>query len=158
MKFTNQQYQTIINALLIAGMVHWVVGEVKTGEPENQPQQLHEVIVYMLHFAAEHDFENCVDKIDGKIMVNRKYFEQAMSELDEYEEFIFWQNLARKLAERDFYRIFTQEQIKKMDQIKWMESRMALELAYFNEFKDHRLERLEVQKEFFSENKKVGQE
>ena len=84
------------------------------------------------------------DEFEGRYYPSRKLDEEMRSHWQEYDEDVFWNMLIDGLAERDFGRKYSAENL---DTMEWEEYEKKIEpflKRYEKEVDEHGLERLEV--------------
>jgi hypothetical protein len=84
------------------------------------------------------------DEFEGRYYPSRKLDEEMRSYWQEYDEDVFWNMLIDGLAERDFGRKYSEENL---DTMEWEEYEKKIEpflKKYEKEVDEHGLERLEV--------------
>ena len=65
-----------------------------------------------------------------------------MGDMLEYEEFTFWENLARKLARRDLVQLYGHDAVRRMSDAERIEREAEIEERYWGEFREHGVDRL----------------
>lgn len=62
--------------------------------------------------------------------------------MDDFEDYIFWDELAVRLTERDFFEKYGEEKIKKMDTSEIIEKDHLIREKYHKEFEDNGLDNI----------------
>jgi hypothetical protein len=101
--------------------------------------------------AKFYGFDRFVDheEKDGNHYYPTSYFEHetdVMELIEKYDGECFWDELIHRMAERDFYKIYTKDRIEKMSREKYFEKLGKLEDKYSEEFYKYGLKNLEVEK------------
>lgn len=143
--FSRAQYEVLMNALQIAGAVYGVMGDMVDEKYKIQSDQLDALERYLLENAEEIGLHAMVDVFEGKKIVDEQYLNKAIDDLTEYEEYSFWDNLARKLADRDVLRKVGEEKLRAMDAMEYINAEYPLESAYHKEFEEYGIERIRVE-------------
>lgn len=146
-ELSKTQYEVLINALQIAGFVYGIMGDMVDKKYKKESHALDELENYLLAYAEELGLSKMVDISQGKKIVDEKYLDKAMDDLDEYEEYTFWDNLARKLADRDLQRELGKVKYRAMDDLEYIKAEYPIEEEYHQEFEKHGLERIKIDKE-----------
>ena len=76
--------------------------------------EIDDVLEELLSHAKSFDFESNVEKFENKPVLKEKYIEKILDVISEYDDWQLCENLASKLAWRDFHNIFSKEEIEKM--------------------------------------------
>ena len=145
-ELTKKQYEVLMNALQIAGSVYGIMGDIVDKKYKKRSGEIDELESYLLEKAKELGLGNMIEIFQEKKVVDQEYLEKAMNDLFEYDEFVFWDTLPRKLANRNLVRKLGKEKIRTMDNIAYIHVEYPIEDEYRNEFDKHELERLEIKK------------
>ena len=144
-EFSPEEYRLLLDMLYIA---EWVMSSHKTEkDPEVVPYEALEQ--KLLALAIQMGFGDLVEYDDKlkKHFPTRLYEDtaKAMAFIEEYDNDSFWEELAQRLATRDLI----QKEGKKLETMdRWERLNKQFDLAeqYTQEFVEHGLERLVVQK------------
>lgn len=140
--FTKEQYLLLIKALYYG---NWLVNANRTNDVIEEYDDLED---YVLSFAKEFGIGKDVVRYDEK--TNKPYITSGFesTELDEhiddYDSEAFWNQLANRLACRDLLKIHGKEQITQMDAMEIFKLTDVIEDEYYEEFRKHGIERLEI--------------
>lgn len=143
---TKEQYRVLLNALQVAGSVYGIMGDMVDETYKKQSDELDALENYLLENAEGLGLSEMVDNFQGKKVVDEKYLNKAIDDLGEYEEYSFWDNLARKLANRDLLRKLGKEKLRAMDNMEYINAEYPIEDEYHKEFEEHGLERIKINK------------
>ena len=143
---TKKQYEVLMNALQIAGSVYGIMGDMVDKKYKKQSGEIDELESYLLESAEELGLGAMIEIFQKKKVLDEKYLEKAMDDLFEYDEFVFWDTLPRKLADRDLVQKLGKEKVRTMDSTAYIHAEYPIEDEYRNEFDTHELERLEIKK------------
>lgn len=138
-ELTKKQYESLMNALQIAGSVYGIIGDMVDKKYKKQSDALDALESHLLENAEELG-------LGAMKVVDQDYLEKAIDDLFEYDEYVFWDTLPRKLAERDLVRMHGQEKVRKMDNLEYIHAEYPIEDEYRNEFDEHGVARLEIKK------------
>jgi hypothetical protein len=140
-EFTNEQYR---NLLKLVYMGHWM-GNSHRDEPITE---LDDIENYLYSFA---DTFNCTDLIDMDTKLNQHYptldFENEMDNyVQDYDEYTFWDELAWRLADRDFEEKYDPAQTIVMTGKEIIVQKDAMVEKYYKEFDKNGLDHLILKK------------
>lgn len=145
--FTKEQFEVLMNALQIAGLVYGIMGDMVDEKFKKQSDELDALESHVLEHADEVGMGDIVDDFDGRNVVVEERVTKAIDDLGEYEEYAFWDLLAHKLARRDLARKLGEEAALAMDPADRYMAVGDIADEYFEEFDEHGLERVRVNKE-----------
>jgi len=146
-ELSKKQYELLINALQISGSVYGVMSDMVDKKYKKKSDELDELESHLLEKAEELGFKGMVEIFQDRKVVDEKYLNKAIDDLHEYEEYSFWDNLARKLADRDLFRKLGKEKLRSMDDIDYINAEYPIEDEYHNEFEEYGLDRVKIDKE-----------
>jgi len=149
--FTKKQFETLLKMVY---MGNWVVNGVRSGTKDDPNiKEYEDLEKYVYSFAKDFGLEKYVDDEDKEIegikiqgtYPSRKLEESEVREyINYYDEDIFWEELANRLAMRDFHRDYSMEEIKNMDFRERIENDHPYLEKYWNEIDSFGLDRLEI--------------
>lgn len=143
---TKKQYRKILKALYLA---NWMTDAHRLGT-EDDPYigEFDDLEQYFNSFYKEFQSEDLIDPkpYKGKLYATQKL---EMDELitriiDEYDEKMFWEDLAEKLAEKEFYKKYTKKEIKAMDQDEYFIRMERIQEKWNKELIKNGVERLDI--------------
>src|SRR3989344_3016848 len=108
------------------------------------PEQYPELESYLLENAEELGLKDMVDIFREEKVVDEKYLNKAIDDLQEYEEYTFWDNLARKLASRDVLKKFGDKKLRAMSDREYINAEYPIEDEYHNEFEKYGIDRIKI--------------
>lgn len=148
-KFTGEQYKTLIKTIYLG---NWIVNSIRVGK-EEIVKEFDDLEQYIFSFCGHKD-------VDVKDLVEyadkfKRYFPTAELEmetdvrqyLEEYENEIFWDELADKLARRDIIRRHGKDVVMKMDKDKRFRELNEIADKYETELENYGIERLKIDEE-----------
>lgn len=139
---TKKQYETLAKAVYLG---NWMANAQRTGqEGDERIEEYEEIADYILSLAPEfglsenyeHELE-CGDH-GGITEVNRFH--------EEYDENNLWEELPEALGERDFYRMYSENQRGQMTNEEHFEKLMYCTIAWEKELYEHGVDRLVIMK------------
>ncbi|MCD4704521.1 hypothetical protein K8R66_00410 [bacterium] len=144
--FTKKQFETLLKMVY---MGDWVVNGVRTGAKDDKfIKKYKELVKYIYFFARGFKLENYADEeLDGAWPSRELEESEVRGYINYYDEDIFWEELASRLAMRDFHRDYTMEEIKDMDFSERIENDHPYLERYWNEIDGFGLDRLEINEE-----------
>ena len=143
---TKKQYEVLMHALQIAGSMYDIICDMVDKKYKKQAGEIDELESCLLESAKELGLGVMIEIFQKKKVLDEGYLKKAMDDLFEYGEFVFWDTLPRKLADRDLIRKLGKEKLRTMDTTAYIHAEYPIEDAYRNEFDTHELERLEIKK------------
>lgn len=143
---TNDEYRTLLDVLSIANFV------LEAGRPEPDPknQTFHDLEQKLFSYASVFGAEDLVafypDR--GEAIPTETYERSSKYPvlMDDYNDFIFWEELVARLAEQDLLRDFGVEGLEDMSLDERIRRDKEYEKPYWDEFEKHGLERVSVLK------------
>ena len=116
-KFTKEQYENLIKLVCLG---NWMINGIRSDNSEDkQIKKFNDIEQYIFSFAKEFGLE-CHIEYDDEF---RRFFPTVEFEeslemekyKDDYDNEVFWTELSDRLGERDFFRYYSKEEIKKMN-------------------------------------------
>lgn len=147
--FTKKQYEHLILLSQLAGSILGILGDGADKKYKKDSDENEDFEDYILGFANEFGMGGIVDKseYDGKKHLDDELYEKYFKIIEEYNEFIMWDELAHKLARRDFYRTATKEELKECEETGMLNARYGgLVDNYWDEFEKNGLENIGIKK------------
>jgi len=104
-ELTKEQYLNLLKMAHIANSVLGILGDVLP-EPEykeksNEAESLED---YFLSYARDFGCDNLVEDFHGKTLMKDEIYEKIQEIMDEYDDYIFWNELEVRMGKRDFER------------------------------------------------------
>ncbi len=145
-KFTRKQYKNLIKLVYLG---NWIINAIRSGTKDNpQIKKYNEIEQYVFSFAKEARLEKYIE-YDKEF---KKFFPTSGLEEDpdiekyrqDYEDEIFWEDLADKLGARDFIKEYGEKAIRKMTQKDKFLREQEFIIKYEEEFNKNRIQNLEL--------------
>jgi len=142
--FTKKEYQTLVEMLLTAD---WVIRSHEE-EPREETKPYGElrkkVLAYCKEMGMEDDFH--YDPEEGEYFETLEYEERAahMGFIGEYDEQVFWSQLADRLAQRDLAEQEKRSTEDKVDEEARIVRLFRITARYEDELADHGIENLQL--------------
>jgi len=137
--FTKEQFKTLMGAVQIA---NWVVNS----QREEALEDYAALTNFVFSHAKDFGLEEYVDDSEGELgtFYSTPAFSKAIPAfrwLADYEEVSFWDELAARLARREFEASHTKQEIEAMSDCEEIDVLAVLEDKYFDEFDEHGIDR-----------------
>jgi hypothetical protein len=145
-KLTKEQYENLIKLVYLG---NWMINAIRSGaEGDEQIEKYNEIEQYIFYFAKDVGLEKYIefDKKYNKFFPTAEFEENPEIEQyrQDYDEEIFWQELADRLGSRDFIRKYGEEAIEKMDPEERFLKEQEFIIQYEEEFEKNGIENLEL--------------
>ncbi|HAV11756.1 MAG TPA: hypothetical protein DCX32_04440 [Candidatus Moranbacteria bacterium] len=140
-QLTKKQYGNLLKLVYLG---NWMVNAIRT---DDKFKEFNFLESYIFSYAQEAGLEKYVD---DEPVGDMKYFPTAEFEelvdhfKEEYDEDVFWEELADRLGERDFLRKYGEDKIKKMGKDERFYKRYEFIDKYGDELYEHGLDRIEI--------------
>jgi len=141
---TKKHYWNLIRALYMADWMANAICEADMKEDE----EIKDVRNYFFSFAKEMGYEEYVeyDKELGKHYATFELDDEPSIRklIERYDNHAFWDEIAERLGERDFFQKYTKDEIKKMSDDERFTKRIKCAIAWEEEFEKYGVERLGI--------------
>jgi hypothetical protein len=99
----NAQYSRLLRALAIAAEIDSTLAE--SGDERYRPTAVasNTLLEHLLTVAANHEFTS-VEPWEGKNALDKEFLDGVRADLGVYDDYVFWDELALRLAERELER------------------------------------------------------
>ena len=136
---TQQQYKTL---LLMVYLGDWMINAIRS-DPDEDFQGM---ACYIYSFVETFGITGLVgpEPYKGKKFPSREFDKLAQPYIRQYDTQIFWEELADRLAERDFVADYGLKAIEDMTPEERFAKRSELTDQYLDEFESHGLDRVAV--------------
>ena len=134
----------------IAGNVLGLLGDCDNEKSyKKKSDDLEEFEKYLLSFAKDFSSEDLVEKWEGEIIISDETSEKFQEITDDYEDLIFWDELATKMGKRDFQRSITKEDKKYLkENNNWLPEKIhKIYNKYHDEFEENGIDNLEIKED-----------
>ena len=138
-EISKTQYKTLLKALFLA---NWVVNSCKTKRPDDEFERLEQHILSQGKFFDLKNVE--FDEKHGKYYHDMDFEQKTLNLLDEFVDVSFWDELTERLAERDFFKAFGEDEIRKMSRDDRFTKFYEFADSYEAEFAEHGLDNLVI--------------
>ena len=142
-EFTKEQFLVLLKAVYLG---NWLANAAREGKREEEFDKIED---YIFSKAKEFGFEKYVDFefMGGRTCFPTNDFEEEIKIgkfHEEYDEEVFWEEIAERLGERDFFRKYSKEEKKKMSEEERFTKLYECIDAISEELANHGVERLEI--------------
>lgn len=139
LELNEQQYEKLLVMIQIG---EWVINGIR----EEPLQEFEELSAKLYEGALSADLGHLVEENPSEegVYPTREMEDWALSYLEEYADFVFWEQLAERLAQRDLIREYDEETIQEMEEELYMDKLEPLYNEYMDEFHEHGIERIEL--------------
>jgi len=148
-ELTKEQFKALLKLVYLG---NWLANANRDGSPENPRLKEYEAIEnYIFSFAKEFGFGEYVDDEEAgksKFYPTRMFEEETDIQklIEEYDEETFWDELIDRLGDRDFFRHYSKDEIKKMTQEERFEKLYEFIDKWADEINERGIERLKIDK------------
>jgi len=139
-----KQYWNLIRATYMADWMANAICERGMKEDEG----IKEIRNYIFSFAKEMGYEKYAD-YDEELKTYYATFDLddepvTRKLIERYDEDVFWSGISERFGERDFFKKYAKDEIKKMNQDERFMKHMECEIVWEEEFEKHGIERLGI--------------
>lgn len=146
-ELTKEQYLNLLTISNIANSVLGILGDVlpKT-DYKKKSDEMENLEEYFLGYVRDFGCGDLVEDFHGKTLMKDEIYEKIQEIMDEYDNYIFWNELEVRMGKRDFERTITADDKKYIKENKgWYPERIhELYDEYRDEFEKYGIGRLEI--------------
>ncbi len=135
-EFDRPRYEALVRALQIAGSVYGVLGD------DKQSDAIDDLESWVLAAAGTFGMAGDVEFFEGKNVLTDAAMDRCADDLAEYDEWVFWNELAHKLTDRELDRRRSRGELAGMGEREIMNLHAELEEKFAAEFDAHGIEGL----------------
>jgi len=144
---TKEQYVNLLKMAHIANSVLGILGDVlPETEYKKKSDEMEDLENYFISYAQDFGCDDLVEDFHGKTLMKDEIYEKIQEIMDEYDDYIFWNELEVRMGKRDFERTITDDDKKYIKENKgWYPERIhGLYEKYAQEFEKYGIDRLEI--------------
>jgi len=145
---TKEQYIRLLEMSHIANSVLGILGDTLMEEAnyKKKSDETTELEDYFMNYAKDFGCENMTEQFHGKTLLKDEIYEKIQEITDEYDDYVFWNELEVRMGKRDFERTKTKEEEKQIRENNgWYPERIhELYDKYAEEFENYGIDRLEI--------------
>jgi len=147
-KLTKEQYENLIKLVYLG---NWMINAIRSGsEGDPRIKKYEDIEQYIFSFAKDVGLEKYIeyDEKFKQFFPTEDFDEDPEMEQyrQDYDNEVFWQELADRLGSRDFLKEYGAEVIRKMDQKERFLREQEFIIKYEEEFEKHGINYLEIVK------------
>lgn len=150
-KLTKEQYIDLLEISHIANSVLGILGDVLSEETnyKKKSDKTTELEDYFISYVKDFGCEEMTEEFHGKTLLKDEIYEKIQEIMDEYDDYIFWNELEVRIGKRDFERTITADDKKYIKENKgWYPERIHdIYEKYEKEFEEYGIDRLEIKKD-----------
>ncbi len=147
-ELTKKQYKNLLMMSHLANDMLGILGDVLPEETgyKKRSLEIEDLEVYLLEHAEDFECGNMVENFKGRSMMKDEIYEKMHEIVDEYNEYIFWDELTHRIGKRDFWRTVSEKERKDIERNNgWLPERIhELYAKYEKEFEKHGIDRIEI--------------
>lgn len=143
-EFNKKQYKGLIKYVEIASAILGILGDFIGKKYKKEYKELEELRDYLLKHAEDFRCNKIIEEFEGEIILKEKFFEKYAKIIDDYDDYVFWNELAHRLARRDFFKKHTKKDYRKMNIGERIVKIGEIEDKYWEEFEKYGIERVEI--------------
>ncbi|MFC5406879.1 hypothetical protein [Cohnella soli] len=99
---TKKQYRDLIELLFLG---NWLANASRTGaEGDERLEKYEEIQYFILSYAKQFQADDVVKAEGNEFYTTMDFEEKLMPVVEEYDDYIFWEQISMKLAKRDLLR------------------------------------------------------
>lgn len=150
---TKKQYESLVKIVYLG---NWMANSIHNGTKEDPGlKEYNKIEQYIFSFAKDFGFKG-IEKYNNKPEYGptRKFEEsKELEEIREkYDEENFWEELLYRLADRDFEKKYSREEIKKMEMLELFEKQEEFRGKWGREFEKYGIDRLNIENNLAGKN------
>jgi len=143
--FTRKQFLALLKLVYLG---NWMANACRVNGKKKEYREMEN---YILSFARQFGLGEYIDEDEaekGEFYLNGKFEEETdVRQLcEEYDEEVFWQEVSERLGERDFFRHYSEKEIKKMTRKERFTKLYEFIDKWGDEINKHGIERSEIRK------------
>jgi len=146
-ELTKEQYVNLLKISHIANSVLGILGDVFSEmEYKKKSDEAEELEDYFISYARDFGCNDLVEDFYGKTLMKDEIYEKIQEIMDDYDDYIFWNELEVRMGKRDFGRTETIDDKKYIKENNgWYPERIhELYDKYAQEFEIYGIDRLEI--------------
>ncbi len=139
-KLSTDQFEKLLDLVYLG---NWVIN---SHREDDRLEDYDRTAEHILSFAPAAGLKDRVDfdEFEGRYFPSRKLEEGLLGLLDDYDDFIFWNLLVERLAERDLIRKYGEKNVDRLDWDDYSESIEPFLKKYEQEIDENGLDRMEI--------------
>jgi len=146
-ELSKEQFINLLKMSDIANNVLGILGDVLPGtDYKKASDRMEGIEEYLLGYAKDFRCEDMTEEFHGKTLLKDEIYEEIREIMDEYDDYIFWDELETRMGKRNFERTITTDDKKDIKENEgWYPNRIhELYEKYRDEFEKYGIDRLEI--------------
>ncbi len=146
-ELTKKQYKNLLEMNHIANGVLGILGDVLPEETnyKKKSDKTTELEDYFISYAENFGCKDMTEEFYGKTLLKEKIYEKLQEIMDEYDDYIFWNELEVRMGKRDFWRTMSEKERKDIEKNGCLPERIhELYAKYEKEFEKYGIDRIEI--------------
>ncbi len=131
-KLDKKQYNALLAALQAAGTVYAILGDLIDKKYKKVAAHLDDVEDKVLAYAEEYGVKEAAEIFEGKRCLSEKFIYKILDDLEEYDDYVFWEKLVDIMAKRELVKKYSQEEVNKMEKSEFLNKLAEFEDKYWN--------------------------
>ena len=145
---TKEQYINLLEMNHIVDSVLGILGDIMPEKTKykRKSEEITELEDYFISYVKDFGCEDMTEEFHGKTLLKDEIYEKLQEIMDEYDDYVFWNELEVRMGKRDFERTKTEDEEKYMkEKDGWYLERIhEIYEKYRKEFEEHGVDRLEI--------------
>ena len=146
-ELSKEQFMNLLEMSHIANSVLGILGDaLPETNYKKKSDEMDNLEEYFLGYAKDFGCGSLVEDFHGKILMKEEIYERMREIMDEYDDYIFWNELEVRMGKRDFERSITADDKRYIKENKgWFPERIhEIYEKYRREFENYGIDRLEI--------------
>ncbi len=141
---TDAEYRTLIRVLDIGQSVYGIMGDATDHLYKPVGEEGDRLLSLFLERAPSFGLQDEIEQFEGRSVLRDDSKLNTMGDLLEYEDYAMWEEMIRRLANRDLSRKYTDEEWRSMESVERIRLFCDAERKWSEEFEENGLDRLSV--------------
>ena len=145
---TKEQYINLLEMNHIVDSVLGILGDIMPEKTKykRKSEEITELEDYFISYVKDFGCEDVTEEFHGKTLLKDEIYEKLQEIMDEYDDYVFWNELEVRMGKRDFERTKTEDEEKYMkEKDGWYPERIhEIYEKYRKEFEEHGVDRLKI--------------
>ncbi|MBU2530813.1 MAG: hypothetical protein KKD35_07220 [Elusimicrobia bacterium] len=146
-KLTKEQFINLLTMSHITNSVLGILGDVlPETDYKKKSDEMEGLEKYLLRYAQDFDCGDMVEDFHRETIMKEEIYEEMNDIIEDYDDYIFWNELETRMGKRDFGRTITKEEGKYIEENNgWFPERIhEIYEKYRKEFEENGIERLKI--------------
>jgi len=145
-ELSKEQLANLIRATCIATDIIGLISDMVSEDYKKRYEEIDELKKYLLNCAEKNGYNDLIDYYQGHILTGDYITFETDEIREEYEEFIFWDELEYRLAIRDMDKTLSKEEKEKIfkDYLLYLKKLNEFTQKYSKEFEKYGVGHLEI--------------